>query len=65
VITGQIKHAQKQMANVVQKYGISVMFLVFWSIFMMRTGWDRHKNGDKRPQVFFGLGGSGEKSETV
>jgi len=53
------------MADYVQKYGISVMFLVFWSIFMMRTGWDRHKNGDKRPQVFFGLGGSGEKSETV
>jgi hypothetical protein len=51
------------MANVVQKYGISIALLVFWSIFMMRTGWDRRKNGDKRPEVFFGLGGSGEKSD--
>jgi hypothetical protein len=44
-------------------YAINVALLVFWSIFMMRVGWDRNKDGDKRPEVFFGLGGSGKEEK--
>ena len=41
-------------------WAINIALLVTWSLWMMRMGWDKHKNGQKRPQVFFGLG-SGDK----
>ena len=43
-------------------YAINIFLLVTWSLFMMRVGFDRHKDGGKRPQVFFGLG-SGSKED--
>ena len=45
-------------------WAINIALLVTWSLWMMRMGWDKHKDGQKRPQVFFGLG-SGDKDETV
>ena len=50
--------------NTYLAWSINIALLVAWSLWMMRMGWDRHKKGGARPQVFFGLG-SGDKDETV
>lgn len=44
-------------------WAVNIALLVAWSLWMQRMGWDKHKEGKKRPQVFFGLGGSGDKEK--